>query len=144
MMRASGCAAAIGPAAAGDHRYERRGLADRCSARPASNSAQVLLERLGRAAVTATARGAKRGRRLSAKKRGSLQLGHEDLRVAPEHLVQRRGAALGVPDDEEVRQPAPAPGSVELVIAPERHQVAIEVLAERVDLTLEADGATRA
>ncbi len=32
-----------------------------------------------------------------------LRLGHEDLRVAAQHLVQRSRAALGVADDEEVR-----------------------------------------
>ena len=78
-----------------------------------------------------------RGRSL-ARKRGSLTVGHEDLRVAAQHLVERRGAALGVPDDEEVghaearvrsagprravaarETPAPEPCSGETVIAPE-------------------------
>ncbi len=36
---------------------------------------------------------------------GLLDLGHVDLGVAGEHLVQRSGPALGLPRDEEIRQP---------------------------------------
>ena len=34
-----------------------------------------------------------------------LHVGHEDLWMAAEHLVEGRGPALAVSDDEEVRQP---------------------------------------
>ncbi len=53
--------------------------------------------------------------------------------MAPEHLVQGRGAALGVANDEEAGQPLPRfgeNGSAEVVITPERDEVATEILAE--------------
>ena len=53
-------------------------------------------------------RGGVRSCSSSAKNHGSLHVGHEDLRVAAEHLVERGGAALGVADDEEVGQPPAA------------------------------------
>ena len=38
----------------------------------------------------------------------AVVLGHVNLGMTPEHLIQRRGATLGVADDEEIGQPVHA------------------------------------
>ena len=98
-MRASGATSAIAPRGRLRPQVRRRRLA-RCAgpARRRANSARYSSSVCG---------GALRPRRRALVQLGReeprlLVVGHEDLRVAPQHLVQRRRAALGVPDDEEV------------------------------------------
>src|SRR5438045_2193834 len=86
----------IGDAARGVRRHEirRRRLADellRCSR---LEQCQVILER-----IYAHARA---GNKLGCQKPRLLALRHVDLRMLPEHLVERRRPALEMPDDEEI------------------------------------------
>ena len=100
MMRASG-------RTLGDPRRRRSATAGRTEdasparwpGRAAANSARYSLERL-RARPLAAAGSA--GACSRAKNHGSLSSGMKICGCVAEHLVQRRRAALGVPDDEEV------------------------------------------
>ncbi len=81
---------------------QRRGLTDPLAGRPRREQRQVLLERVGSADRPAWRRANVQLRREEPR---LLSVGHVDLRVAPQHLIQRSRAALGVADDEEVGNP---------------------------------------
>ena len=91
----------------------------RCSGRAAANSDRYSASVAG----VPSGAGGVRSCSSDAKNHGSLHVRHEDLRMAPEHLVEGGRAALGVPDDEEVRDPpdgvAPA-GRARQRLAPHR------------------------
>ena len=101
-MRASGVTSAIALCGGVRPQVERRGLADALLGPAAANSdaysASVRRRAFGRGGVRSCSSVGEEPRLLA--------LRHVDLRVAAQHLVQRRRAALGLPDDEEVGQPA--------------------------------------
>ena len=73
-----------------------------------------------------------------------LHLRHVDLRVASEHLVHRRRAALVMTDDEEVRHAAALLHSLrrrerplDIAVIPKADEIAVQILAERHHLGLE-------
>ena len=106
-------------AAVRERRYGGEASPASCSGRGVGEQREVLLERV--AAVAAGA-GGKRERRSLREEPRLLELGHEDLRVAPQHLVERGRAALGVADDEEVGHP---PGACAFHSVPSLSNVAM-------------------
>ena len=112
MMRAAGCTSAIAARGGTAPQILRRRLAHALVGAGGGEQRQVLLERPWCPFGPRWSANVQLGR----EEPWLLAVGHEDLRMALEHLIQRRRAALGVADDEEVGDPLGAAHRISLVL----------------------------
>src|SRR5205085_4588146 len=86
----------------------RRGLAQSLLGFRASKKGEIALERAGARADDVGARVTEVAAQIGREEPLLLDLRQEDLRVALQHEIESRRAALLVPDDEEFRYAGPA------------------------------------